>query len=243
MSRAAIVIIAALLSAGKALAVREIVQINADGTQTVPPNSIATPAQVSSAETEADAVRQSAESAAAAAAGNVARVRLYSTNYVVTSTVFVQSIGGTPYDPSNQTVRVYRLSVNPTTIEIIGTVKQLPLVPPALDWRSTLNVTSAWDKASATVESVAVPAGVTNAVAAYKFTLPRPGAGTTAFFRIVDNSTGASGSGLWWVVFGGIFVDGKKGYTGDITVTVAGQSVLLPYHGGILTEPEPLGGL
>lgn len=236
-------ILALLLSAASALAAREVVQINATGTQTVPPNSIATPEQVAAAEAEALSVRQSAESAAAAASGNVSRVRLYSTNFVVTSTVYVQSIGGTPYDPSNQTVRVHSLSVTPSTVEIIGTVKQLPLVPPALDWRTTLNATSLWQQAAATVESVSVPEGVTNAAAAYRFTLPRPGSGANAWFRIVDNSTGASGSGLWWIVFGGIYVDGKKGYSGDITVTVGGQSVLLPYHGGILTEPEPLGGL
>ena len=232
-----------LIACTAAAADRYVVQINGDGTQTVPPNSIATPAQISSAAAESQNTYNAAANAATAAAENAARIALYSTNYVVTSTVYVQSIGGVPYDPSNQTVRVYSLQLTPTEVIIVGTVRQLPLVTPSLDWRAALGTENAWESISATVQSVSVPAGVTNAVAAYEFTLPRPGAGTSAYFRIVDNSSGASGSGLWWVVFGGIYVDGKKGYTGDITVTVNGQQFTLPYHGGILTEPEPIGGL
>ena len=63
-------------------------------------------------------------------------VTLYSTNYVVTSTVYVQSIGGVPYDPSNQTINVQSVSLTPTEVQIVATVRQTPLVPPALDWRA-----------------------------------------------------------------------------------------------------------
>jgi len=54
----------------------------------------------------------------------------------------------------------------------------------------------------------------------------------------VDNSTGASGSGLWWIVFGGIWVDGKQGRTG----TVTNGADVLDFKGGILVEPDPIGG-
>jgi hypothetical protein len=167
----------------------------------------------------------------------VEKLRAYSTNSIVTSTVYVQSIGGVPYDPSNQTIIVRSFFASPTEIEIIGTVRQFPLVTPTLDFRVSLSG-GAWSNIAATVASVDVPDGATDAVAAYKFTLPRPDSGS-AFFRIVDNSTGASGSGLWWIVFGGITVDGRIGLSRVVT---NGVDELL-FKGGILVEPNPLGGL
>lgn len=214
-----------------------VVQINADGTQTVPPNTIATPAQVEDLGDEAVTVNAAATNIETRAAACADKVRLYGSNYVVTSTVYVQSIGGVPYDPSNQTIRVHSVSVTPTEVSVIASVAQTPLVPPALDWRTALNA-GAWSNITATVEEVAIPAGATNAVKAYEFTLERP-VGGSAFFRVVDNSTGASGSGLWWVVFGGISVDGQLGRTGIVTNGVDE----LRFVGGILVEPEPIGGL
>lgn len=208
-----------------------IVQVAEDGS-TIPPQTVATPEQVAALASEAADVYYGATNILARATECADAVRLFSTNYLVTSTVYVQSIGGVPYDPSNQTITVHGFTATTEDVQVVATVRQLPLVPPALDWRVAL-ASGSWSNISAEVESVSIPAGATNAVAAYRFTLPRP-VGGSAFFRVVDNSSGASGSGLWWVVFGGITVDGKRGYTG-----LVGD---YRYVGGILVEPDPLGG-
>lgn len=237
-------IAAIIMLAGAAFAATTnyVVQVNEDGTQTIPPNTIATPAQATAvggqaadAKSAADAVLELAQECADA-------VTLYSTNYVVTSTVYVQSIGGVPYDASNQTIRVHSIAATAEDIIIVATVRQIPLVPPVLDWRATLG-TGEWSNIVASVQEAAIPDGVEDAAKAYQFTLPRPGGGQ-AFFRVVDNSTGASGSGLWWVVFGGISVDGRRGVTATLLVTGPDDEIIeLNYRGGILAEPMPLGGL
>jgi len=214
-----------------------VVQVD-DAGNTIPPNTIATPQQVEALDGKAADVHTASANLTERTASCADRVRLYGSNYVVTSTVYVQSIGGVPYDPSNQTIRVHSLTADAESVTIIGTVKQTPLVPPVLDWRTAINA-GEWSNATATVQEVAIPAGVTNAVKAYEFTLDRPDTAGSAFFRVVDNSTGASGSGLWWVVFGGIAVDGQLGLTRTVTNGVDE----LRFVGGILVEPEPLGGL
>jgi hypothetical protein len=222
----------------------KVVLVN-DAGETRPAQSIATPAQVTSATVAAsDAAAQAVSVSTLASNAQVTaqeaynRTALYSTNYVVTSTVYVQSIGGVPYDPSNQTIRVYSVAVVSTNVVIIGTVKQNPLVTPVLDWRQKLNL-GAWSNITATVAEVSIPPGVTNAVKAYSFTLPKP-SNTSAFFRITDNSTGASGSGLYWLVFGGITVDGKAGMTGILTNVVNSVTNTYTIRGGIVVNPTPL---
>lgn len=231
-------IAAIIMLAGAALCATTnyVVQINEAGTQTIPPNTIATPAQVDAVEAGAQSAYAAATNALETAQACADAVTLYSTNYVVTSTVYVQSIGGVPYDPSNQTINVQSVSLTPTEVRIVATVRQTPLVPPALDWRAALGA-GVWSNITASVQETDIPSGVTNAVKAYEFTLDRPDGGS-AFFRVVDNSSGASGSGLWWIVFGGIAVDGQIGYSGTVT---NGTDELL-FKGGILVENEPLGG-
>jgi hypothetical protein len=221
-----------------------VVQIN-DAGETRPAQSIATPGQVSAATstaeatlTEAQALQAAATNAQTTANTALTRTSLYSTNYVVTSTVYVQSIGGVPYDASNQTIRIHSVALVSTNVVVVGTVKQVPLVNPILDWRQSLDG-GAWSNITAAVEQVDIPAGVTNAVRAYQFTLPRPH-NTQAFFRVVDNSTGASGSGLYWLVFGGITVDGRAGNTCTITNIVGSVTNLYPVVGGIVVRPTPL---
>lgn len=224
--------------------VGHVVLIN-DAGDTKPAQSIATPGQVNIATdaasatlTEAQALQATATAAQATATLALGRTSLYSINYVVTSTVYVQSIGGVPYDASNQTIRVYSLNLVSTNVVIVGTVTQVPLVTPVLDWRQSVNG-GAWSNISATVTQVDLPQGVTNAVRAYQFVLPKP-SNTSAFFRIVDNSTGASGSGLYWLVFGGITVDGHRGMTGAITNVVNSVTNTYQIRGGIVVNPTPL---
>lgn len=221
-----------------AAATNFVIQINADGSQTIPPYTVATPAQVTALSNETETVHAAATNIEDRAAACVDKLRLYGSNYVVTSTVYVQSIGGVPYDPSNQTIRVHSLTADSESVTVLATVKQTPLVTPALDWRAALNA-GTWSNLTATVQEVAIPDGATDAVKAYTFTLDRPDTDGSAFFRVVDNSSGVSGSGLWWVVFGGIAVDGKLGRTGIVT----NGTDELRFVGGILVEPEPLGGL
>lgn len=214
------------------------VLIAQDGT-TIPSNTVATPSQVDALGADAEAARDTSTNVQAHVEACADKVRLYSTNYVVTSTVYVQSIGGVPYDASNQVVRIIAVQPSATNVEITATVRNEPLVSPALDWRAALN-TGAWSNVSATATEISVPAGVTNAAAAYKFTIPLPG--SNAFFRVVDNSTGVSGSGLWWIVWGGITVDGRRGLSGSVTNVIGNVTNVHQFVGGILAEPEPLGG-
>jgi hypothetical protein len=221
-----------------------IVLIN-DAGATQPAQSIATPGQVTTATdsagaalAEAQSLQGTASNALVIATAAAARTALYSTNFVVTSTVYVQSIGGVPYDPSNQTIRVQSISVVGTNVQIVATVAQEPLVTPVIDWRQSLNG-GAWSNRTATVQTTTIPAGVTNAAAAYLFTIPKP-TNTSAFFRVVDNSTGASGSGLYWLVFGGIVVDGQMGLTGTITNIVNSVTNTYQIRGGIVVNPTPL---
>lgn len=224
--------------------VGKVVLIN-DAGETRPARSIATPAQVNTATStaeatlaEAQALQASATAAQEAANEALARTTLYKTNFVVTSTVYVQSIGGVPYDSSNQTIRIHSLDIVGSDVVIIGTVKQVPLVSPVLDWRESLDG-GAWSNRTAVVAQVDLPDGVTNAVRAYSFTIPKPSE-VQAFFRVVDNSTGSSGSGLYWLVFGGITVDGRAGATCTITNIVGSITNSYPVVGGIVVKPTPL---
>ena len=206
----------------------------------LPSNSVATPAQVFDLSEQSGTAYDRATNAAAKAAAQAAAVSLYSSNYVVTSTVYVQSIGGVPYDPSNQTVTVRSVVASPTNVVIVATVRQTPLSTPKLDWRAQLNA-GAWSNLTAAVAPMEIPPGAEDAAAAYRFTIARPDGDGAAFFRVVDNSSGASGSGLWWLVYGGIYVDGKKGLTGSVTNIVGSATNVYPFVGGILVESEPLG--
>jgi hypothetical protein len=230
--------------AGTTNEIGKVVLIN-DAGATRPAQSIATPAQVTSAEdaasaaaAQAVAVSSIASNAQVTAQAAYDRTCLYSTNFIVTSTVYVQSIGGVPYDPSNQTIVCRSVAVVGTNVQIVATVAQDPLVTPTLDWRQKLN-TGVWTNIAATVAETSIPAGVTNAAKAYLFTLPKPSL-TNAFFRVVDNSTGASGSGLYWLVFGSIFVDGQEGWTGSLTNVIGAVTNTYQIRGGIVVNPSPL---
>lgn len=232
MRYALIVLCLSALSACAQTVVRTpyVVQVAEDGS-TIPPNTIATPQQVETIAASADTTYAAATNLDARAAACAEKVVRYGSNYVVTSTVYVQSIGGVPFDPSNQTVTVRGIALDASNIIVTATVRQTPLVPPLLDWRVSLG-SGGWSNIASTVTKIDIPAGVTNAAAAYTFALPRPSA--SAFFRVVDNSSGASGSGLWWLVYGGITVDGRRGLSGMV-----GDH---RFVGGILVEPDPLGG-
>ena len=220
-----------------------VVQIDVNTGDTRPAQSIATPGQVSALSVESgEAAAAAAETRSIATAGMLsgsnalARTKLYSRHYQVTSTVFIRSVGGIPFDPSNQTIRVYNFAKTNNDVHVYGTVTQNPLVPPVLDWRYALNY-GPWSNATATATEIAVPSGMTNAVKAYRFDWTAPEGLSQAFFRIVDNSSGVSGSGLYWLVYGAIYVDGKKGWTGVMTNVVGSVTNTWTFQGGVLVQP------
>lgn len=211
-----------------AFAAREVVQIADDGVTTVPPNSIATPGQIAALSNSADTVGQQLSAVSNLAHSVIERATLYATNYVVTATVYVRSVGGISYDEDSQLITVRDITLTGPNIEITASTRIVPVITPALDWRIRLE-DGAWQYIPSTVtETTLPPAAITAGdLKAYKFTLPKP-ASTSAYFRVVDNSSGAGGSGYYWVVFGGINIDGRPG----IDATIGS----LTFKGGILVE-------
>ncbi len=236
-------IAAAIMLAATCLAdTRYVVQISEDGTETIPPRSIATPHQVQQAEGRAASSLQVAtdlESRVNTLEEQCARL---GTNLVVTSTCYVKSIGGVAYNPDLQFIRVVDFKVDGDDLEIIGVVTQNPLTPPTLDWRIKLSKDDLWGNIVATVDEVALPANLPDPPKdmtwrrAYRFRLPKPD-GNSAFFRVIDNSSGASGSGLYWVIFSGVVVDGRVGVT---TVLYDDFGRKITIRGGIHTKEDPL---
>ena len=213
---------------------RYIVQINDKG-ETIPPNSVATPVQVQELGDRTASLRSTATTLREQAELCLTKVKAYATNTIVTSTCYAQSIGGVLYTPDLQTIKIGAIDVKGGNVVITGTLAVVPLIPPVLDWRYKLNEGD-WDRLA--VDAVEVPvqaAWLEDSAKAYSFTFPQPSGSNSMFFRIVDNSTGTSGSGLYWLVFGGIVVDGQIGYTGDI-----GPHKVV---GGILVNSTPLGGI
>ena len=210
-----------------------VVQID-DAGNTRPPNSVATPQQVQTLAQDAAVARVTAATALTVATRTAESIAKYSTNYVVSSTVYVRSIGAIPYDSSNQHIVITSIDVDNTPVlpkypngilRIVGVLKQTPLQDPKLDWRISLTDGN-FATITSDVAATALPAG--HEGKAYLFTLSKPTT-SSAFFRVVDNSTGASGSGNYWLVFNGICVNGQMG----LTTEVEGHT----FVGGVLVEP------
>lgn len=237
--------ILAILFAATCLAeTRYVVQISEDGTETIPPQSIATPHQVQQAQSAAAGVLQSATNLHTRVEALEEQCARLGTNLVITSTCYVKSIGGVAYNPDLQYIRLTDITMDGDDVQITGLVTQVPLTPPALDWRVNLGADAGgWQAIPATVDEITMPAQAPVPPdkmqwrKAYRFTLPRPDAGSGAFFRVVDNSSGASGSGLYWVVFGGIVVDGQVGKT--VTIYDDNNNKMV-FRGGVLTEENSL---
>jgi len=225
-----------------------------DAGATHPAQSIATPAQVSSAESTASAAAASASSLLSIAQETKAqadaqelRLQLYSTNYTITSACFVEGVGAVNFDPSNQTMRVYYFAVSTTNIIIRGIAKITPLgsAIPLLEWRTTLGTSGSWTNLPTySASEITVPAQYASTYEkAYEYSVPRPG-GSSAFFRMVDMSSGISGSGWYWLVYNKIIVNiGGKYYEGQNSVqtnVVGSVTNVLHFKTGILCNPTPL---
>lgn len=237
-----------------------LVQISDDGLTTIPANTIATPGQVNQAQADATAASEAAALAAESAAQCRAtveqlqsRVSLYRTNYLIKSVAYCEGVGGVSFDPSNQVIRIYYFDVGPvgsTSLVIRGVVKINPLgsTIPRLEFRATLASSQTWtNMAIYSAAEIAVPAEFSaDYEKAYQYIVARP-AGTSLFARMVDGSSGISGSGWYWLVYGDIVISRNgsyyKGRTGLTTNIVGSVTNVLRYASGLNVELEPLGGL
>jgi hypothetical protein len=234
----------------------KVVLIN-DAGATRPANSIASPAQVSAVQESALTAYDIATNAAALSASAKAQsetcrntTRLYSTNYMWQSRAYCEGVGAVNFDPSNQTMQVYYFIVTPTNMLLRGVAKQAPLVgAPILDFRATMGAGSVWTNLTTySATEITIPAAYTNYAKAYEYIIAKP-AGTSIYVRMRDSSSGMSGSGWAWLVYGDIIInkDGLyyKGKTDLVTNvwTVAGNTYtnVERHASGINVEIEPLG--
>lgn len=244
----------ALVTVSMADAPLVLVDVNTGATY--PSNSVATPQQIASISESAGEVAssatniQSATSSLLSTAQNLsARMSLYSTNYVVKSVCWVEGVGSVNFDASNQILRITGFTTTATSLVVYAVAKLTPLGNsiPALEWRSVLGSSGSWSNLNTYSSSeIEKPAGYESFAKAYRYELVKP-AGSSAFFRLVDNSTGISGSGWYWLVYGDIIVnqDGLY-YRGRSTVTtniVANVTNIVRLVSGLDVELEPLGGM
>jgi len=236
--------------------VGKVVLIN-DAGETRPANSIATPEQVSSVQESALSAYDIATNAHALAASAKAQAdtchyetRLYSSNYMWQCRAYCEGVGAVNFDPSNQTMQVYYFMVYETNMILRGVAAQAPLVgAPILDFRATMGAGSVWTNLTTySATEITVPAAYTNYAKAYEYNISKP-AGTSIFVRMRDSSSGMSGSGWAWLVYGDIIINKNglyyKGKTELVTNvwTVAGNTYtnIDRYASGINVDIEPLG--
>jgi len=251
-----IFIAAAIASAATTNDLGAIIQIANDGS-TIPANTIATPAQVQQAQDDASSASDAATQAAAKAALCLdtvtqlkGRVNLYSTNYLVKSVAYCEGVGGVSFDPSNQLIRIYYFNVAATSMLIRGVAKITPLGSqiPKLEFRASLATSHVWTNLTTyTSSEISVPVQYADDYEkAYEYNVARPG-GTSIFARMVDASSGISGSGWYWLVYGDIIIARGgtyyKGRTALDTNIVDGVTNVIRYASGLNVELEPLGGL
>lgn len=251
-----VAIAAAIASAATTNVIGAIVQVAEDGS-TIPPNTIATPQQVESTINLASNAREIAQGAAESAShcrtevtAIDQRITLYSTNYLIKSVAYCEGVGGQSFDASNQVLRIYYGPIlTATSVVIRGVVKINPLgsVVPPLDFRTTLDHTATWtNTATYRATEISKPAEYATYAKAYEYTIARPASGSL-FIRMVDRSSGISGSGYYWLVFGDIVVSRNgqffKGITSVETNIVAGVTNIIRHVSGLRVHPDPLAGL
>lgn len=250
-------IAAAIATAATTNDLGHVVLIANDGVTTIPPNSIATPGQVAVAnDTASSAYAVALESLGLSGQCRsefdalLSRLQLYSTNYLIKSVARCEGVGGVNFDPSNQTMRIYYMSNSVDYLTLRGVAKITPLgaTIPRLEFRASLMNTHTWTNLSIyTSSAIAVP---TNFVGqyekAYEYVITKP-AGSQLFMRMVDGSSGISGSGWYWLVYGDIVINrgGRyyRGRTGVETNIVGSVTNVVRYASGLNVEIEPLGGL
>lgn len=232
------------------------VMIN-DAGETRPAQSIATPGQVqavSDAALTAYDVSVNAQEIAVAAKAIAdacrAKTVLYGSNYMWSSRAYCEGVGAVNFDPSNQVMQITWFTVGETNIIVRGVALQSPLVgAPVLDFRATMGTSGVWTNlATYSVTEIAVPAAYSGYAKAYEYNIAKP-AGTSIFVRMRDSSSGMSGSGWVWLVYGDIIVNkdgkyyrGKTGLESNIwTAASIAYTNVIRWVSGLNCNFEPLG--
>ncbi|MDD2241145.1 MAG: hypothetical protein PHI93_10900 [Kiritimatiellae bacterium] len=168
-------------------------------------------------------------------------IRFIDASNIVSSTAYITSIGSQQSAGTNQLIKIYsmRLDGDPiTNIHLIATFDKLQTVSPAVDWRSSLtangsstgwaaitNVTCSWPT------TVSLPGADTPFI--YSFDVPAPSP-AKAMFRILSMDDGGGGTGLYFLFYNFISVNGRVGWTGTL---VDNNGTQIEIKGGIAAEP------
>jgi len=201
-----------------------------DDTTAYPSNSIATPSalqlitnELTPLVAQASLAWTTSSAAHALAAEAYDSIRFINADNIVESTAYITSIGSQSSAGTNQLIKVYsmRLDGSPVTnIHLVATFDKFQSISPAVDWRSSLtadggstdwtvitNVVCSWPT------TVSAPGALTPFI--YSFDVPAP-SGTTAMFRILSMDDGGGGTGLYFLFYNFISVNGRIGWTGTL---------------------------
>lgn len=219
-----------------------------DDTKAYPSNSIATPTDLQLIRNELTPLTTEAAQAfnASVLAHDIATaaydsIRFIGSSNIVTSTAYITSIGSQASAGTNQVIRTHsmRLDGSPVTnIHLVATFDKMQTISPAIDWRSSLsadgsstpwavitNATCSWP--------VTVSAPGVDTPFVYAFDIPAPGS-RTAMFRILSLDDGGGGSGLFFLFYNRLDVNGRTGWTGTITDN---HGTVIEIQGGIAATP------
>lgn len=219
-----------------------------DDSKAYPSNSIATPSDLQLIRNEltplalqAAQALQTSTGAYSIAASAYNSIKFIGTSNIVTSTAYITSIGAQASAGTSQVIRVHSMQIQGspvTNIHLVATFDKLQTISPTVDWRSTLSAGgSSTDWAIVTGVTCSWPSIVSAPGAdtpfAYSFDVPAPSP-TTAMFRILSLDDGGGGSGLFFLFYNRLDVDGRTGWTGTI-VDNHGHSIEI--KGGIAANP------
>lgn len=214
-----------------------------DGDKVYPPNSAATPSQISVLSSAQGALSDKADAIYSISTGAVARaneamgvITFANQDDIVVSQVFVTSVGTPAAASSNQVIKILVIlpSGSPVTnIRVVAEFDQLQTTRPGLDWRSTLSSAGAsgsdWAASTNTVCSwpTTVPHQDATAPFVYSFDLAVFNAPISLFVRAVSNDAGGAGSGFYFVIYNGLIINGRMGATRIIIDDLGGTNTFV----------------
>lgn len=219
-----------------------------DDDQAYPSNSIALPSdlqllrqELAPLHTEASTAWQTAGSALDLSQQAYDSIRFIDASNIVSSTAYVTSVGAQASAGTNQVIRILSMQVQGspvTNIHLVATFDKLQTVSPKVDWRSSLtsaggssdwavitNITCSWPT------TVSAPGATTPFV--YSFDVPAPSP-STAMFRVLSMDDGGGGTGLYFLIYNFVSVNGRVGWTGTIEDN---NGTVIDIKGGIAAAP------
>jgi hypothetical protein len=201
-----------------------------DDTTAYPSNSIATPSalqlirsELTPLDTEAAIAFTNGAAAFDQASAAYDSIRFIDASNIVESTAYITSVGAQSSAGTNQVIKIYSMTAQGspvTNLHLIATFDKLQTVSPAVDWRASLTSSGgSADWAVITNVTCSWPTTITGTGAdtpfVYSFDVPAPSP-TTAMFRILSMDDGGSGTGLYFLIYNFVSVNGRVGWTGTI---------------------------